>query len=134
MGVGQPEGCTARGRPFPRDNLFQSKTILQARRQCSSTSAVVSPHTALYAAPNGMTCWLAEGIGAGTRRAVHPADEVRPSEAFELVINVPRDAMDAVREAAASAGASAGVGAAPPRAPATAEASVVKGRSFAAAL
>lgn len=71
--------------------------------------AVYSPHTALDAAPAGLTDWLCEGISgtqgriAGDCRALVPANP--PADQVKIVTFVPESAADGVRNALASAGA-----------------------------
>lgn len=71
--------------------------------------AVYSPHTALDAAPGGLTDWLGEGVSgaegriAGDSRALTP--HVPPASEVKLVTFVPDGAVEAVRNALATAGA-----------------------------
>lgn len=74
--------------------------------------AVYSPHTALDAAPGGMTDWLADGLlgpqdsgGGGDRRALRVAGSLPHTQEVKVVTFVPRDRADDVRNALASAGA-----------------------------
>lgn len=74
--------------------------------------AVYSPHTALDAAPGGMTDWLADGLlgpqdsgGGGDRRALRVAGSLPDTQEVKVVTFVPRDKADVVRNALASAGA-----------------------------
>ncbi len=87
--------------------------------------AVYSPHTALDAAPAGLTDWLADGLlppapaqGNGKedgsavvsrahadRRALAPFADRPPSQQVKIVTFVPNDSVEAVRSALASAGA-----------------------------
>lgn len=67
--------------------------------------AILSPHTALDAAPGGVNDWLADGVGPGRVTALTPADERPASEAVKVVTFVPADAADAVRRALSAAGA-----------------------------
>lgn len=66
---------------------------------------IASPHTALDAAPDGLNDWLAGLVGAGRLEPLQNSTEHRPSEALKVVTFVPREAVDAVREAMAQAGA-----------------------------
>lgn len=66
---------------------------------------VVSPHTALDAAPDGLSDWLARGMGDGTTRPIEHSTQLPPSETVQLVTHVPRDQATAVREAMGEAGA-----------------------------
>jgi dinuclear metal center YbgI/SA1388 family protein len=67
--------------------------------------ALLSPHTALDAVRGGVTDWLSEPLGAGERRAIEPATEVRAGEGMKVVTFVPEYALAVVREAMAAAGA-----------------------------
>jgi len=67
--------------------------------------AVISPHTALDAAPSGMAEWLAFGIGLGSVQPIACATDHREGEAVKLVTYVPREHVDAVRTAVTQAGA-----------------------------
>jgi dinuclear metal center YbgI/SA1388 family protein len=67
--------------------------------------AVHSPHTAADAAPGGVNDWLADGLGDGTREALHPAEVLPSSERFKIVTFAPTAAIDEVRTAMAAAGA-----------------------------
>ncbi len=88
--------------PYITDLFPQGRVLLGL---IEAGIAVISPHTALDAAPDGMTDWLAQGIGGGSTRPIHPESDHRADEAYELTVMVPRDAVDAVRTAAAAAGA-----------------------------
>ena len=67
--------------------------------------AVYSPHTAADAATGGVNDWLADGLGTGTREAIHPAEVLPSSERFKLVTFAPATAIDAIRDAMSAAGA-----------------------------
>ncbi|MFM1832727.1 MAG: hypothetical protein RLZZ461_1043 [Planctomycetota bacterium] len=67
--------------------------------------AVHSPHTAADAATGGVNDWLADGLGPGTREAIHPAEILPSSERFKIVTFAPTAAIDDVRTAMAAAGA-----------------------------
>ncbi len=74
--------------------------------------SVYSPHSALDAAPGGMTDWLCEGLSggkngriAGDCKALAPHRRTEESQQVKLVTLVPADAADRVRDALASAGA-----------------------------
>lgn len=74
--------------------------------------AVYSPHTALDAAPGGMTDWLCEGISGGTEgsiagdcRALEPHIAREPTQQVKIVTFVPERSLDSVRSALATAGA-----------------------------
>ncbi|MFM9957959.1 MAG: Nif3-like dinuclear metal center hexameric protein [Phycisphaerales bacterium] len=72
--------------------------------------AVYSPHTALDAAEGGVTDWLLGLVcpDAEEVRAIQPHNEVRPGEAFKIIVFIPTDPpelIDDVRSAMASAGA-----------------------------
>jgi len=87
------------------------RVLLAAARQ---GTAIFSPHTALDAAPDAMSDWLAdavmEGGGAagsatGDRRALIPHAALRSSEQVKIVTFVPLAKVEAVRGALASSGA-----------------------------
>ncbi len=73
--------------------------------------AVYSPHTALDAAPGGVTDWLCEGLSggngkiAGDCRALTPHAKNDVTQEVKIVTFVPRDDAEKVRNALASAGA-----------------------------
>lgn len=73
--------------------------------------AVYSPHTALDAAPGGMTDWLADGvldrkgIVKADRRALRPRIEREFHQQVKIVTFVPEEKLDDVRAALATAGA-----------------------------
>lgn len=67
--------------------------------------AVYSPHTALDAVPLGINDWLVEGLGAGSSQALVPHPELDPNATFKLVVFVPRDQADRLRDVLAEAGA-----------------------------
>lgn len=67
---------------------------------------IYSPHTALDAATDGVTDWLADALeGSGDRRALAPHPALHPAQTHKLVTFVPVDALEQVRNALASAGA-----------------------------
>ncbi len=78
--------------------------------------AIYTPHTALDAAPGGVTDWLCEGIGsprgqskpgviAGDCRALSPATGGDPGREVKVITFVPNDQLDHVRSALGTAGA-----------------------------
>ncbi|MBL9119018.1 MAG: Nif3-like dinuclear metal center hexameric protein [Phycisphaerae bacterium] len=67
--------------------------------------AVISPHTALDAAPNGLNDWIAAGIGTGDVRALVPHGQLPPNEETKIVTFCPVDAVDRLRDALAAVGA-----------------------------
>ncbi len=75
--------------------------------------AIYSPHTALDAAPGGVTDWLCEALSAsdepgriaGDCRALEPHARLTPTQELKLVTFVPPDHADALRSALATAGA-----------------------------
>jgi len=78
--------------------------------------AIYTPHTALDAAPGGITDWLCEGIGShrgdakpgvinGDCRALSPATGGDSSREVKVITFVPKDQIDHVRSALGSAGA-----------------------------
>lgn len=66
--------------------------------------AIYSPHTALDAAPGGMNDWLAEAF-SGDVSPITPAGRLEPSADLKLVVFVPVEHADALRDALAEAGA-----------------------------
>jgi dinuclear metal center YbgI/SA1388 family protein len=78
----------------------------------SAGVAIYSPHTALDAAPDGVTDWLCEGLSggkpgtiAGDCRALVPHAEGDASPRVKLVTFLPEHDVETVRNALASAGA-----------------------------
>lgn len=76
--------------------------------------SVYSPHTALDAAPDGLTDWLAAGLltatasarhAGGDSRALRPAPRREPTQEVKIVTFVPHEHVDNLRAALASAGA-----------------------------
>jgi len=74
--------------------------------------AVYSPHTALDAAPGGVTDWLCEGVSggeegrvAGDCRALTPLLHREPTREVKVVTFAPESAIDGVRAAMATGGA-----------------------------
>jgi dinuclear metal center YbgI/SA1388 family protein len=75
--------------------------------------ALVSPHTALDACRGGVNDWLAEGVAGSWReveraRGYEPlrmANELPGGEAFKIVVFVPHESAERVRDAMADAGA-----------------------------
>ncbi len=64
--------------------------------------AVYSPHTALDAAPGGVNDWLADGLGARSAFAIKPHMELPEGQQLKLVVFVPAEHVDALREALAA--------------------------------
>jgi dinuclear metal center YbgI/SA1388 family protein len=64
--------------------------------------AVWSPHTALDAVVGGVNDWLADAVGPGTREPIVPSSE---RAELKLVVFVPHDAADRLRDALAGVGA-----------------------------
>ncbi len=86
------------------------------RGAAESGIAIYTPHTALDAAPGGVTDWLCEGIGSprgeskpgvidGDCRALSPATGGDESREVKVITFVPRDQVDHVRNALGTAGA-----------------------------
>ncbi|HYE02546.1 MAG TPA: Nif3-like dinuclear metal center hexameric protein [Phycisphaerales bacterium] len=80
------------------------------QRVLAAGMALYSPHTALDAAPGGVTDWLADGVAgaggeAGPRRVLRPHQSLRPGEELKVVTFLPAEAADGVRAALAGAGA-----------------------------
>lgn len=73
--------------------------------------SVYSPHTALDAAPGGVTDWLADGVGGvggpscADRRAIRPAPKRDSNSEVKIVTFVPAEALERVRAALATSGA-----------------------------
>ncbi|MDZ4753437.1 MAG: Nif3-like dinuclear metal center hexameric protein [Phycisphaerae bacterium] len=67
--------------------------------------AVMSPHTALDAAPDGLNDWIAKGIGIGDVRALVPHEQLSSTEETKIVTFCPLDAVDRLRDALATVGA-----------------------------
>lgn len=74
--------------------------------------AIYSPHTALDAAPGGVTDWLCEAISAGEPgriagdcRAITPFEQGADNPSVKIVTFIPAESVERVREALASAGA-----------------------------
>ncbi len=95
-------------RPITRlsaDTLHGALLLRAARAGVS----IYSPHTALDAAKDGLSDWLADGLGvSGDRRAIVPAAAPDPMQSHKIVVHVPADPPDAlekVRHALATAGA-----------------------------
>ncbi len=66
---------------------------------------VYSPHTALDAAPGGVTDWLADGIGSGYRRPLISYETLPEDAQVKVVVFVPHEAVDRVRDAMSTSGA-----------------------------
>ncbi len=66
---------------------------------------VYSPHTALDAAPAGVNDWLAEAVGPGKVTPLLPAERQGAVSEYKLVVFVPAENADALRQALAHAGA-----------------------------
>lgn len=98
--------------PIRRINASDAKSrvLLGALR---SGIAIYSPHTALDAAPGGVTDWLCDMLSAdgkggrtlGDRRALAPAIDRDPMQTHKIVTFVPATHAEAVRNALASVGA-----------------------------
>lgn len=74
--------------------------------------SIFSPHTALDAAPGGVTDWLCEGLSGGSAghiagdcRALEPHHALKRGAQVKVVVFVPENHLDAVRNAMATAGA-----------------------------
>jgi len=74
--------------------------------------AVYSPHTALDAAPGGVTDWLCEGLSggeegliAGDCRALVPHVHIDRNRQLKVVVFVPEEELDGLRNALGTAGA-----------------------------
>lgn len=88
----------------------RERVLLRAAR---AGLAVYSPHTALDAAPGGMTDWLCEGLSGSTQpgkiagdcRALLPHAALPATAQCKIVTFVPAASADEVRHALASSGA-----------------------------
>ena len=67
--------------------------------------AVYSPHTSLDAVEGGLTDWLCSGLGDGVNSAWKESRLQPPREQYKLVVFVPGDHVDRVREELAGYGA-----------------------------
>jgi len=76
--------------------------LLRAARELAG---VISPHTALDAVANGMSDWLAEGVGAGMLAPIEPANSLPHGESVMVATKLPRDAVERVRDAMSLVGA-----------------------------
>lgn len=84
------------------DGSARERLLLRAAR---AGLAVYSPHTALDAAPDGLTDWLARAFGSGDIRALHAHAELPDNEATKVITFCPKDDVDRLRNALASIGA-----------------------------
>jgi dinuclear metal center YbgI/SA1388 family protein len=92
------------------DRTPKQRIILTAAR---AGIAVYSPHTALDAAPGGVTDWLCEGLSgsteagriAGDCRALEPHTDGAAAPTVKIVTFVPEAEAERVRNALATAGA-----------------------------
>lgn len=94
------------------DSTDRSQIILEVAR---AGVAVYCPHTALDAAPGGVSDWLAEGLigksggggggGGGDVRALETIESLPESEQCKIVTFCPIDAAERIRHGLASAGA-----------------------------
>jgi len=71
----------------------------------SAGMAIYSPHTALDAAPGGLNDWLAEAFGAAQFAPLHQSLLSEAGAELKLVVFVPRENADRLRDALSSAGA-----------------------------
>ncbi|MDZ4831098.1 MAG: Nif3-like dinuclear metal center hexameric protein [Phycisphaerae bacterium] len=67
--------------------------------------AVISPHTALDAAPGGLNDWIAAGIGAGDVRALQPHASVPATEETKIVTYCPAGSVERLRDGLSTIGA-----------------------------
>lgn len=74
-------------------------------RLAESGIAVYSPHTALDAAPDGITDWLAAGLGPGTHTPLSHAADHTSIGMRKIVTYVPEHAVDSVHQSMSAAGA-----------------------------
>ncbi len=90
----------------------KSRTLLGA---IEAGMAIYSPHTALDAAPGGLTDWLCDMLAPdddlaksqsfSDRAALSPFAALDPRQTHKLIVFVPEDHLDRLREALASVGA-----------------------------
>lgn len=66
---------------------------------------VISPHTALDAAPGGVNDWLADALGDGDRRALVPVVDRSATDMCKIVTFCPADATAVIRDGLAAVGA-----------------------------
>ncbi|MCA9302594.1 MAG: Nif3-like dinuclear metal center hexameric protein [Phycisphaerales bacterium] len=94
----------------------ETHTMRIIRGAAEAGIAIYSPHTALDAAPDGVTDWLCEGISAkpgeaevgtirGDCRALQPSKGGDPDREIKIITFVPREQLDHVRGALGTAGA-----------------------------
>ena len=81
---------------------WQSRVAISALRR---GIAVYSPHTALDNATDGVNDWLIESMGAGARSSILAASTIAASQEYRIVVFVPGDAVEGVRDALAASGA-----------------------------
>jgi len=67
--------------------------------------AVYSPHTALDAAADGLTDWLADAVGQGYRRPLVVSESLPATQELKVVTYAPLEVIDRLRDVMASAGA-----------------------------
>lgn len=89
-------------RPLKRVSRHGEPALFQAIR---AGFAVYSPHTALDAAPAGLNDWLAEAFGEAEVTPIEPACRVELGAELKLVVFVPKQDADRLRDALAEAGA-----------------------------
>lgn len=99
-------------RPLPRLTTDNPKARL-ALRLAGAGIAVYSPHTALDAVPGGVADWLIDQVatdparpGAGTQRAaLSPHAHLDHAQTHKLVVFIPREHLQPLREALTRTGA-----------------------------
>ncbi|MGD9689023.1 MAG: Nif3-like dinuclear metal center hexameric protein [Phycisphaerales bacterium] len=88
------------------DTTRAGRVVLRAAAQ---GCAILSPHTALDAARDGLTDWLAGAIASGSterpRRALVPAAPAPAGEHLKIITFAPAETVAALRAALAEAGA-----------------------------
>ncbi len=83
------------------DATLKQRVLVEAvKRQI----AIYSPHTALDAVRGGMTDWLCDGLGPSEARFAIE-DRIVTNDHYKVVVFVPHDEADAVREAMLMEGA-----------------------------
>lgn len=84
------------------DSTVQQAIVLEAARAGIS---VYTPHTALDAAPGGVTDWLARGLGDGDVRALEAYESLPYTEQCKIVTFCPAEAVEPIRLGLATIGA-----------------------------
>ncbi|MSR41322.1 MAG: Nif3-like dinuclear metal center hexameric protein [Phycisphaerales bacterium] len=83
-------------------SVWQSRVAIDAVRK---GIAIYSPHTALDNVAGGVNDWLIGCMGEGTRAPLQQASSLDASQEYRIVVFVPGDAVDRVRDALTASGA-----------------------------